>query len=164
MKSCVLCGKKNWPPPNNMPSHAESRIVPYSAEQLFDLVIDIEKYPEFLPWCTGARINTRSKTDLTADVLIGYKMFREQFSSRVHFVRPKEIEVEYMKGPMRHLHNKWVFKSLKENQCQIDFSVDFSLKTKLLEGLVDQFFNKALARMLNAFEMRAIELYGAKKH
>lgn len=147
-----------------MPSHTENRIVPYSSEQLFDLVMDIEKYPEFLPWCIGARINSRSKNDLTADVIIGYKIFREMFSSRVHFTKDKEIEVEYLKGPMRHLHNKWVFKNLKENQCRVDFYVDFSFKTKLFENLVDQFFHKVLVKMLNAFELRAIELYGVKRH
>ena len=147
-----------------MPSHSETRIVPYSSEQLFDLVMDIEKYPEFLPWCIGARINSRSKNDLNADVIIGYKMFRERFSSRVHFTRAKEVEVEYLQGPMRHLHNKWVFKDLKANQCQIDFYVDFSLRTKLFESLVDQFFHKALVKMINAFELRAIDLYGTKKH
>ena len=147
-----------------MPSHSEMRILPYSAEQLFSLVMDIEKYPEFLPWCTGARINSKSKNDLEADVLIGYKMFREKFSSRVHFTKPREIEVEYLKGPMRHLHNKWVFRDMKEGQCQVDFYVDFSLKTKLFESLVDQFFHKALVKMINAFEGRAIEIYGAKKN
>ena len=147
-----------------MPSHSETRILPYSAEQMFALVMDIEKYPEFLPWCIGARINSRAKNDLDADVLIGYKMFREKFSSRVHFVTPEEIEVEYLKGPMRHLHNKWQFKDLKEGQCQIDFYVDFSLKTKLLENLVDQFFQTVLMKMINAFEARAMEVYGAKKH
>ena len=146
-----------------MPTHSETRILPYTAEQMFSLVMDIEKYPEFLPWCIGARINSKSKNDLDADVLIGYKMFREKFSSRVHFTRPKEVEVEYLKGPMRHQHNKWVFKDLKENECQIDFYVDFSLNAKLLESLVDQFFHKALVKMINAFEGRAMDVYGARK-
>jgi coenzyme Q-binding protein COQ10 len=147
-----------------MPSHSEKRILPYSSEQLFDLVMDIEKYPEFLPWCAAARVNERGKNDLSADVVVGYKMFRETFSSRVHFRRPKEIEVEYLKGPMRHLHNKWVFKDVRGSQCEVDFYVDFSLKTKLFEKLVDQFFHRALVKMINAFEARALQLYGGKKH
>lgn len=147
-----------------MPTHSETRILPYSAEQMFALVMDIEKYPEFLPWCLGARINSKSKNDLEADVLIGYKMFREKFSSRVHFTSPKQIEVEYLKGPMRQLHNKWQFKDLKEGQCQIDFYVDFTLKSKLLENFIDQFFQKALMKMINAFESRAVEIYGAERH
>jgi coenzyme Q-binding protein COQ10 len=143
-----------------MPSHQEKRILPYSAEQLFDLVMDIEKYPEFLPWCIGARINTRDKNEVNADVIIGYKMFRERFSSRVHFIRPNAIEVEYLKGPMRHLQNKWVFTNMRAGQCEVDFYVDFSLESKLFEKLVDQFFHKALVKMINAFETRAIQLYG----
>lgn len=142
-----------------MPSHSETRILPYSAEQLFGLVMDIEKYPEFLPWCIGARINSKSKSDLEADVIVGYKVFRERFSSRVHFTKGKEIEVEYLRGPMRHLHNKWVFRDVKGG-CRVDFYVDFTLKSKLLEGLVDQFFQRALMKMINAFEERAGEIYG----
>lgn len=142
-----------------MPSHRETRILPYTAEQLFDLVMDIEKYPEFLPWCVAARINTRKKDNLDADVIIGYKMFREKFSSRVHFSRPHAIEVEYRQGPMRHLHNKWVFKNIKSGKCEVDFYVDFSMKTKLFETLVDQFFHLAFTRMVNAFEKRAEKVY-----
>ncbi|HEX2751809.1 MAG TPA: type II toxin-antitoxin system RatA family toxin [Alphaproteobacteria bacterium] len=147
-----------------MPSHQETRILPYSAEQLFDLVMDIEKYPEFLPWCLGARINTRQKNEVSADVIVGYKMFRERFSSRVHYIRPNAIEVEYLKGPMRHLQNKWVFTNIRAGQCEVDFYVDFSLESKIFEKLVDQFFHKALVKMINAFEARAIALYGGKVH
>lgn len=143
-----------------MPSHQEKRILPYSAEQLFDLVMDIEKYPQFLPWCIGARINSRSKNEVNADVIVGYKMFRERFASRVHYIRPNAIEVEYLKGPMRHLQNKWVFTNLRAGQCEVDFYVDFSLESKIFEKLVDQFFHKALVKMINAFEMRAVDLYG----
>lgn len=143
-----------------MPSHQEKRILPYSDEQLFDLVMDIEKYPEFLPWCLGARINSRGKNEVNADVIVGYKMFRERFSSRVHFIRPNAIEVEYLKGPMRHLQNKWVFTNMRAGQCEVDFYVDFSLESKIFEKLVDQFFHKALVKMINAFETRAIQLYG----
>ena len=145
-----------------MPAHSESRIVPYSSAQLFDLVLNIERYAEFLPWCLGARINGRSKNDLEADVIIGYKIFRERFSSRVHFIRPKQIEVEYLQGPLRHLHNRWAFRDLKEQQCQIDFYVDFSLRNKLLENLIEQFFHRALVKMIHAFELRAAEVYGAR--
>jgi coenzyme Q-binding protein COQ10 len=147
-----------------MPSHQEKRILPSAAEQLFDRVMDIEKYPEFLPWCMGARINSRKKNEITADVIVGYKMFRERFSSRVHYIRPNAIEVEYLKGPMRHLQNKWVFTNIRAGQCEVDFFVDFSLESKLFEKLVDQFFHKALVRMINAFETRAVALYGGNLH
>lgn len=141
-----------------MPSHSEKRVLPYTSEQLFDLVMDIEKYPEFLPWCLAARVNERGKSHLSADVIVGYKVFRERFSSRVQFKRPKTIEVEYLQGPMSTLQNKWVFKDVRDG-CQIDFYIDFSLKTKLFETIVDQFFHLALAKMINAFEARAQVLY-----
>lgn len=147
-----------------MPSHAEKRVLPYTSQQLFDLVMDIEKYPEFLPWCVAARINERGKNELSADVIVGYKMFREKFSSRVHFKRANEIEVEYLQGPMRHLHNKWAFRDIRSGQCEVDFYVDFSLKTKLFETLVDQFFHRALVKMINAFEARAAQLYGGSRN
>jgi coenzyme Q-binding protein COQ10 len=144
-----------------MPSHQENRTLPYTAEQLFDLVLDIEKYPEFLPWCIGARINEKNKGDLNAEVIVGYKMFRERFSSRVIFTKNKKIEVEYLKGPMRHLHNKWEFKELDHHQCEVRFYVDFSLQSKLFESIIDQFFQRALMKMIDAFEKRADKLYGA---
>lgn len=124
------------------------------------LVMDIEKYPEFLPWCLAARIHTRTKDHLEADVIVGYKVFRERFSSRVKFTPNKEIEVEYLKGPMRHLHNQWKFKSVKGGKTEIAFYVDFSFKSRLFESLIEQFFHRALLKMINAFEARAEELYG----
>ncbi len=142
-----------------MPSHQEKRVLPYTAEQLFDLVMDIEKYPEFLPWCIAARVNSKSKSDLSADVVIGYKVFRETFSSRVHFKHASEIEVEYLKGPMRHLHNQWTFKDLRGGKCEVDFKVDFTMQSRLFETLVDQFFHRALVKMINAFEARAKAIY-----
>ena len=146
-----------------VPSHFESRIVPYSTEQLFDLVMSIEDYPEFLPWCLYAQINTVAQNNLEADVVIGYKIFREQFSSRVYFNPGKSIEVEYLKGPMRHLHNKWEFKKIRKGQCQVDFYVDFSMKSKFFEAIVEQFFQRALVKMIDSFETRAFELYGVNK-
>jgi coenzyme Q-binding protein COQ10 len=143
-----------------MPFHTEKRVLPYTTQQLFDLVMDIESYPEFLPWCIGARINEKKRNNLTADVIIGYKVFREKFSSRVHYNKDKSIEVEYLQGPMRHLHNKWKFRELKGGRCEVQFYVDFSLKTKLFESIVDQFFHKVLVRMIDAFEKRADQLYG----
>lgn len=143
-----------------MPSHKETRILPYTAEQLYDLVIDIEKYPEFVPWCMASRVNLREKNSLEADVIVGYKIYREKFTSRVHMIRPNAIEVEYLKGPMKHLQNKWIFTDLRGKKCEVDFYVDFSLKTRMFESLVDQFFHRALVRMIDAFEKRAEDLYG----
>jgi len=146
-----------------MNSHFETRIVPYSAKQLFDMVLDIEEYPEFLPWCMGARINKVLKNNLEADVIIGYRFFREEFSSRVFFKESKKIEVEYLKGPMRHLQNKWEFKDLREGQCQVDFYVEFSMKSKFFEAIIEQFFQIALVKMIDSFEKRAFEIYGASE-
>lgn len=147
-----------------MPTHSETRVLPYTAEQLFELVMDIEKYPEFLPWCMGARINSRGRDNLEADMIVGYKMLREKFSSRVHFKQDEKIEVEYLQGPLRHLHNKWVFRDLSGGGCQVWFSVDFTLKTGILNTLVEQFFHKALVKMINAFETRALQLYSDKEN
>jgi coenzyme Q-binding protein COQ10 len=147
-----------------MPSHSETRVLPYTAEQLFDLVMDIEKYPEFLPWCLAARVKSKAKDAVEADVIIGYKMFREKFSSRVRCVRPKSIEVEYVQGPMAYLHNKWTFKDIGAKGCRVGFEVDFTMKTRLFESLVDQFFHRALVKMINAFETRARTLYGGEIH
>ncbi|MEZ0259361.1 MAG: type II toxin-antitoxin system RatA family toxin [Alphaproteobacteria bacterium] len=145
-----------------MPSHAEKRVLPYTSEQLFDLVMDIEKYPEFMPWCIATRINSRGKDVLNADVIVGYKVFREKFNSTVVFKRPKTIEVEYKQGPMKHLQNRWAFKDIKGGQCEVDFYIEFSMKSKMFETLVDQFFHRVLVKMINSFEDRAAELYGKK--
>ncbi len=146
-----------------MPSHAEKRVLPYTSEQLFDLVMDIEKYPEFMPWCIATRINSRGKDELNADVIVGFKLMREKFNSTVIFKRAKTIEVEYKQGPMKHLQNRWVFKDLKGGQCEVDFYIEFSMKTKIFEALVDQFFYRVLVKMINSFEARAADLYGTKK-
>lgn len=146
-----------------MPAHSETRILPYAAEELFDLVLDIDHYPEFLPWCLSACITKQRKGELEADVTVGLGPFRESFSSRVKFKKPRMIEVEYLKGPMEHLINRWTFRDLRENQCEVDFHVDFSMKARFLDALVSQFFDRAFVKMVNAFEVRAIKIYGHKK-
>lgn len=142
-----------------MRQHTETKILPYSAEQLFDLVISIDKYPEFLPWCIGARINKRQKNEIHADVIVGYKMFREKFTSRVHYIRPDAIEVEYLKGPLRHLQNKWRFTQKKDGSCKVEFMVAFEFRSRLFEKLAEQFFHIAFERMVDAFEQRAADVY-----
>lgn len=140
--------------------HKEKRVLPYTPEQLFDLVIDIESYPEFLPWCLRADILSKRKNEMTAEVIIGYKIFRERFTSRVTFSRPGKISVEYMKGPLSHLHNEWTFKPKGKTKCEVGFEVGFELHSRILQGLMEQFFHIAIARMVTAFEQRARELYG----
>jgi coenzyme Q-binding protein COQ10 len=144
---------------NKMPTHAEKRKLPYTPEQLFDLVADVEKYPEFLPWCISCEITRREKSAVYADLVIGYKMVREKFGSRVTMKRPGHIHVEYLSGPMKYLSNHWKFIPEKDGGCTIDFFVDFEFKNFILQKLMGLFFNEAVRRMVVAFEGRARALY-----
>lgn len=145
-----------------MPTHAEERVVPFSPAQMYDLVADVGSYPEFLPWCTGARVRERSDTLVIADLMIGYKMIRERFTSRVT-LQPEErrIDVRYIEGPFRYLQNHWIFKE-HEQGCLIDFYVDFEFKSRFLQRMIQPFFNEAVKRMVRAFESRAQDLYGQR--
>jgi len=142
-----------------MPRHQELRKLPYTAEQVFDLIMDIEKYPEFLPWCLAVRMNKKEADYLNADMLIGYQLFRERFRSHVHFIRPNEIEVIYEQGPMKYLKNKWKITDT-DTGCVVDFFVDFELNSPLLSRLMHAFFDKAIIKMVEAFQARAEVLYG----
>jgi len=143
-----------------MPIHEEKRVLPYSPAQLYGLVIDIERYPEFLPWCLGARVRTRQEDLIVADLIIGFKMFRERFTSRVK-PRPDErrIDVVYAEGPFKYLENHWVFEDHPDG-CLIDFYVDFEFRSKLLQKVIEGLFHEAVRRMVHAFETRARDLYG----
>jgi coenzyme Q-binding protein COQ10 len=146
-----------------MPTHAEKKLLPYSQEQLFDLVADIERYPEFLPWCVGARIRERNGNEIVGDLLIGYKMVRERFTSRVVLNRPGRIDVSYSEGPFKYLTNHWTFIPQPDGGCLIDFYVDFEFRSKMLQKIMGMFFNEAVKRMVGAFETRAHQLYGKPK-
>jgi len=143
-----------------MPQHQETRVLPYSAEQMFDLVAGIELYPAFLPWCKEAMILTRSRNKLTADLVIGYKFFQEKFTSLVTLDKPRAITVHYNSGPLSHLSNEWTFTSKGKKSCEISFHVDFDFKSPLLRAAMNVFFDKALSKMVAAFEERAEALYG----
>jgi coenzyme Q-binding protein COQ10 len=145
-----------------MPTHAEQRVLPYSQAQLFDLVADIERYPEFLPWCVGARIRKRLPDGtMEADLVIGFKMFRERFGSIVKPDRANHrIDVSYVDGPFRYLNNHWKFIAEGENRTRVDFFVDFEFKSALLQKVIGVLFNEAVRRMVAAFENRAKQLYG----
>ncbi|HEY7991914.1 MAG TPA: type II toxin-antitoxin system RatA family toxin [Stellaceae bacterium] len=144
-----------------MPKHAERRHLPYRADQLFDLVADVERYPEFLPWCTGARIRERKDNVIVADLLIGFRMVRERFTSRVTLSRPGRIDVAYSEGPFRYLENHWKFEPQSDGSCVIDFYVDFEFRSRMLQALIGALFGEAVRRMVGAFEGRAKQLYGA---
>jgi coenzyme Q-binding protein COQ10 len=145
-----------------MPTHAEQRVLPYTQEQLFDLVADIERYPEFLPWCLGARIRERQPHLVVADLIIGFKMFRERFTSRVELDPPRRINVTYAEGPFRYLNNHWIFEKVPEG-CRIDFFVDFEFKSRLMQKVIEVLFGEAVRRMVSAFEGRARDLYGVRR-
>ena len=144
-----------------MPTHAEKKLLPYTREQLFDLVADIERYPEFLPWCVGARIRERSGNEIVGDLLIGYKMVRERFTSRVVLSRPDRIDVGYSEGPFKYLDNHWIFLPQPDGETLIDFYVDFEFRSKMLQKIMEMFFTEAVKRMVASFEKRAHQLYGA---
>ena len=144
-----------------MPTHAEKKLLPYTREQLFELVADIERYPEFLPWCVGARIREQKGNEILGDLLIGYKMVRERFTSRVVLSPPDRIDVSYSEGPFKYLHNHWLFLPQPGGETLIDFYVDFEFRSKMLQKIMGMFFNEAVRRMVAAFEARAHQLYGA---
>jgi coenzyme Q-binding protein COQ10 len=144
-----------------MAKHAEQRLLPYTPAQLFDLVADIERYPEFLPWCVGARIRSREGNQIKADLAIGFKMYRERFTSVVDLAPPGRIDVTYTDGPFRYLDNHWKFEAGPNGGCILDFYVDFEFKSMLLQRVIEVLFHEAVRRMVAAFESRARQLYGA---
>lgn len=143
-----------------MPGIRETRTLPYSAEQMFDLVADVAHYPDFLPWVIATRVRSDSDTEMVADMLVGFKALREKFTSRVVKQRPERLEVIYVDGPMRDLDNVWHFRPLPGGGCEIDFCVDFAFKNKMFEMLAGQYFDRAFRKMVAAFETRADALYG----
>ena len=144
-----------------MPGIHEIRRLPYSAEQMFRLVADVGRYPEFLPWIPATRIRSDSETEMVADMLVGFKGIREKFTSRVTKNAPHMIDVQYVDGPLRDLDNRWEFRNLDGGGCEIDFRVDFQFRNRLFESLAGQYFDRAFRKMVSAFEKRADELYGS---
>ena len=142
-----------------MPKHNETRSLPYTPEQMFDLVADVGSYAHFLPWVTSVRVRSDSKTETVADLLVGYKGIKESFTSRVHKTRPSHVRVDYLDGPLKHLHNEWKFRPNGAGGVTVDFEVEFAFKNKLFDMLAAQMFDKALRKMIGAFEKRAAELY-----
>jgi coenzyme Q-binding protein COQ10 len=143
-----------------MPKHAETRHLPYTREQMFDMVADVKRYPEFLPWVSAMRVRQDSETATLADMIVGFKGLREAFTSKVEKAWPDHIHVEYIDGPLKYLHNDWTFRS-EPGGCAVDFAVDFQFKNRMFEMLAGQVFGVALRRMIGAFEDRAKVLYGS---
>lgn len=142
-----------------MPHHHERRELPFSTEQMYALVADVKRYPEFLPWVIAMRLRSDSETETLADMIVGFKNLRETFASRVIKVPEERIEVDYLDGPMKHLHNVWLFEDGKDGGCTVDFTVDFSFRNAVFEALAGQFFDRALTKMTDAFITRAEDLY-----
>ena len=147
-----------------MPTHSETRKLPYTAQQMYDLVADVGKYPQFLPWTAAARI--RSNEDrgdhrvMDADLVISFKVFRERFTSRVIlWPEQRKIDTEYLDGPFRHMRSNWAFEDAPEG-CEVRFFVDFEFKNAILQKIIGVVFNEAMQRVVRAFEARAAELYG----
>ncbi|MCP5380769.1 MAG: type II toxin-antitoxin system RatA family toxin [Kordiimonadaceae bacterium] len=144
-----------------MPSFIEDRTFPYTVSQMYDLVADVRKYPEFLPWCIGSRVYNEKSADFYADLIIGFKVFRERFTSHVILSEGK-IEIDYIKGPLDYLHNLWEFREMDGGGCALHFEVDFEFKNKLFQKMVGGLFTEAVHRMVMSFEGRAEALYGNK--
>ena len=146
-----------------MPTHAEKKTLPYSPAQLFAMVADVEKYPEFLPWCLACRITKPLENQIfMADLIIGYKFVREKFTSRVTLTPDRAIRVEYLDGPLKYLSNEWDFIDNGDGTTTIDFYVDFEFKNPLFQRMMGVFFNELVRRMVGAFEDRARALYALK--
>lgn len=144
-----------------MPHIAETRRLEWSPEQMFDLVADVRRYPEFLPWVVATRIRSDSETEMIADMMVGFQVLREKFTSRVRKQRPGAIDVEYLDGPMKSLANAWRFAPDGNGGCSIDFNVDFTFRNAILEKLAGQYVDRAFRKMVAAFETRARALYGS---
>lgn len=146
-----------------MPSHSEIRNLPFTAQQMYDLVADVGQYPKFLPWCSAARIRSTTYQDdaqiMEADLVISFKVFRERFGSRVTlYPKDAKIDTEYLDGPFRYLSSTWSFADTEEG-CEVSFFVDFEFKNALLQRIIGVVFNEAMQRIVRAFERRASELY-----
>lgn len=148
-----------------MPTHSETKLLPYTAQQMYDLVADVGSYPEFLPWTAAARI--RSNEDrgdhrvMDADLVISFKVFRERFTSRVVlWPEPRKIDTEYLDGPFKKMVSNWHFEDV-DGGCNVHFHVDFEFRNLILQGIIGVVFNEAMQRVVRAFEKRAEKLYGA---
>lgn len=148
-----------------MPIHSETRHLNYTAQQMYDLVGDVARYPEFLPWCAAARIRRTFEEGeaqvMEADLVISFKVFRERFGSRVKlFDAQRRIDTEYLDGPFKHMRSDWQFEDAPEGGCNVSFHVDFEFKNAVLQSIIGVVFNEAMHRIVRAFEQRAAQLYG----
>jgi coenzyme Q-binding protein COQ10 len=144
-----------------MPQHLQKRLVPYTPEEMFDLVADIGSYPEFLPWCSATWVRPHGENTVLADMVIGYKLFRERFTTKDVFHRPDRIDITFHRGPFTHLTNYWAFHKA-DTGCEVEFFIDFEFRSKFMERMIGVFFNEAIRFMVSAFEKRARTIYGPR--
>ena len=160
-ESAQVTEKKGRP----LPRHDETKVLPHRAEDMYALVADVARYPEFLPWCAAARIRSQKPIDggevMEADLVISFKVFREKFGSRVTlYPGQRRILTDYLDGPFKHLHSEWSFEDTVPGQCQVRFTVDFEFRNPILSGVIGLVFHEAMTRVVRAFETRATRLYG----
>ena len=142
-----------------MTTHREKRVIKHRPEHLYALVADVKSYPEFLPWCLASRIREADDKEMIADLMIGFRLYREKFTSYVDLDPvANEIHVEYAEGPFKYLKNAWKFNPHPDG-CEIDFYVDFEFKSALFQSVVETLFSEAVKKMVRAFETRADDLY-----
>ncbi len=144
-----------------MPRHSETKYLPFTPAQLFDLVADVGRYAEFLPWVVAVRVRSSSEAETIADLVVGFTAFKERFTSRVTKQAPDRITVDYVEGPLKYLKNEWRFDPAPDGGTNLHFSVDFAFKSRIFETIAGQMFDRALRRMTGAFETRAEKLYGS---
>jgi coenzyme Q-binding protein COQ10 len=151
-----------------MPRFSSKRRVNHSAPKMFDLVADIERYPEFVPLCQSLRIRERTpQADGTevviADMTVSFKLVRENFTSRVTLDRPNlKILVEYLRGPFSNLENRWTFEPKSDSACEVGFYISYEFKSRVLAMLMGAMFDSAFQRFAAAFEKRADKIYGKR--
>lgn len=143
-----------------MPRHSETKHLPYTPEQLFDLVADVSRYNEFLPWVVAVRIRSATEKEIIADLVVGFSAFKERFTSRVTLDKPRRIHVDYIEGPLKYLRNEWRFDPAPDGGTNLFFSVDFAFRSRIFQAIAGEMFDRALRRMTDAFEKRAAALYG----
>jgi coenzyme Q-binding protein COQ10 len=138
-----------------MPRHSEKRTLPYSSEMIFSIVADVARYPEFLPWILDAGIIKKTDQGFLADLTVGYKFFQDTYRSEVILTPHERIEINYIKGPFKHLQNHWNFTPISEKEVEVDFFIDFEFQSSLFQGMINTVFTDAVAKTITAFEERA---------
>lgn len=145
-----------------MPKHLEKKILPYSAEQLFNVVADVESYPHFLPWAVKSSVFNQGENQFDAELIIGYKLIQTSYTSRVHLTPFKRIDIDYINGPFEYLENYWLFNPLDDHQTEIEFFINFHFKNIFFQKIAERLFVESVKLMTGSFEKRAREVYSSR--